>query len=277
MQTVQAISFLREYQTNSCPIQLVCVEKNEGVSNYFVKFPSKGQPHDLLIYELIFTEIAKRVGVMVPQTALVSVSEEVLKASKLRRNAHVSPDQVGLGSREVTHSTMVSLMFSKINKRIFAAFRNPLDLLTIALMDLHLDNRDRREQNFNLLITHGRKRDIVAIDHLACFGGEAHIGRPFSINAVNENLSVLLSGFAKQLLSFVDNESIFKRVEDYFCTVDNECISDVLRDVREQLPNRWNYSAGLFDRIESFLSDSERNKVVRDRFELLLHRGILTR
>jgi len=276
MLKAKAISYLEEYQTNSCPIKLVCFNDDGVISNYFVKFAQSGQHHDLLVYELVASELARRVSITVPDAALINVPQEIISTAKLRRNKHITPEQTGLGSQEIPCVTMQSLMFPKVSMKDFKKLRQPLDLVTIALLDLHLDNRDRRQQNFNLLLTHGAKRDLVAIDHLACFGGESRVGQAFS-PYINRNLSILLSDFARQLLSFAQKEAVHQKVKDYFCILTDDCIQDVIQRVQQVIPPDWECSEDLFNRILDLLTNSERNRAVREEFNLLLLTGVLKR
>jgi hypothetical protein len=275
MNKVDTLIFLEEYQTNSCPIKFVCVDSEQEAVNYYVKFPNEPL-HDLVAYEVIATRLAAIVGINVPQMAMVNVTEGSFAPKNLRKNPRVKVGSIGLGSKEIKNITMLSQMVMVKGKRAFQSYHDPLDLISIAVLDMHLNNHDRREQNFNLLLTRDGKHKLYAIDHMACFGGEALIGKIRPNIEVNRDLSLLRANFSRQLMSFVTKRQVEERVEHYFCTLTNERIEQEVQIINHELHGSWGFSEGMFDKVIAFLTNRNRSEKIQLHVNHLLN-GITKR
>jgi hypothetical protein len=127
------------------------------------------------------------------------------------------------------------------------------------MFDLHTDNRDRWEENYNLLIRRGAKTDFYTIDHIACFCGNMNIAKFTPKIKFNVNHSIFKSPYYQQVMSYIDYEELVAEIDKYvYLSHPFDKIQGIINDVFAYIPHEWKLSAGLQDRIIAFLSDESR-------------------
>jgi len=254
--TVNSFLFIEENKfTSSNPMLFVCDGK-EGFNKYFVKYIQSGNEYDFLVYEILCHKLAKYFDINTPEIALVNIVPNSFNQTQIDKNKlYFKPDVIAFGSKEVSNNIMLSKQESIRDKHSFNSYQSPLDLIKIVLLDLHIDNRDRTEENFNLLITKERPWQIYAIDHFYCFGGSTHLGKFDSKLLVNPDHTILRSNFFRQMMDYIQLSEIQKSVENYFYLCNPNKIIAIVDEVFSYIPSEWAISTGLNKRLKSFLTD----------------------
>ncbi len=128
-------------------------------------------------------------------------------------------------------------------------------------MDVHLNNTDRYEENYNLLIQTEERR-YYAIDHAAIFGGPAMKGRfsPRGEPALGQKL--LSSYLLKNVLKYLSFQKIEEIVEKYFSSCNVQIVNEIGL-VFDSLPDSWNVSEGLKDRVLEYALDETRLNLIK--------------
>lgn len=124
---------------------------------YVVKFTGAGQGPKALVAEIVVGELARRLGIEVPELALIEVDPAIARAE---------PDvevQALLAASPGTNLAMDFLPGSVGYDRGFEVRRD--DAARVVWLDAYVANVDRSARNTNLLIWH---RQLYAIDHGAC-------------------------------------------------------------------------------------------------------------
>ncbi len=243
--------------TNSAPM-LFLADDMESI--YYVKYIHEAIPKEFnyLIYELVCNKLALHFEIPSPDVALVEIIKGSFNDSELRRNSnHVVPGVIAFGSKDIGMNDIVDKGRTIIDsKHTFKRLKNPLDLVKICIFDLHIENIDRSEANFNLLLKkEGKTDEFVAIDNYAAFGGPLGNLEPHLVNFIPNN--IFKSQLFLSIYQYLDKSDIEATIDNYF----NKCnsqISNLVKDVFLQLPESWDFTPGLDDKIIDFLLNSKR-------------------
>ena len=154
------------------------------------------------------------------------------------------------------------------NKRQSAKLDNPQDVLKITLLDVHLNNADRSEENYNLLFQTEESR-YYAIDHAALFGGPAMKERFVPVGNPALSGKLVSSYLLRNILKFLSLDQIQEIVETYFCQCDST-LGMVIDNIFNSIPESWVVSMGLKERVQAYCLDDARLKLMKllllDRF-----------
>jgi hypothetical protein len=264
IQTVDTFSFRSENTfTSSYPMLFTC-KGSEGFANYFVKYIQNKSEFDCLVYEILCQKLAIYFTIHTPEIALVRIVQDSFDPNRLVKNKlYLGPGIIAFGSKEVKNNVMLSKQEIVPDKRTFNTYQSPLDLVKILLFDLHIDNRDRIEDNFNLLVTKEKPSKIYAIDHFFCFGGSMHIGKFTPQLPFNKDNTIIRSEFFRQMMGYLHHSEILDSVENYFYLCNPNKISAIVDEVFTFLPQQWAISSGLESRLKSFLTDPKRLELIK--------------
>jgi hypothetical protein len=151
----------------------------DDLGTYVVKYRGAGQGTAPLVAEIVVGELARRLGIRVPDLVLVDVDEEIGRRE---------PDPEIQALLLASSGTNLGMDFLP---RAFGYDRNsrrqpdPADAAAIVWLDALTVNVDRTWRNPNLLVWHG---DLWAIDHGAALlfqhiwpGVETFAARPYDI------------------------------------------------------------------------------------------------
>ena len=195
--------------TKNAPILFLC-KTDRGFESYFTKYARNEDELDGLVFELISGRLCRSLGIRTPDTALVEISEGTLPHSQLSSYQNqVYEGLITFGSCKVNNVVELSGMELVQNKYSFNRYRDPIDLLRIAIFDLWVQNRDRSEDNFNILVKQGKEREFIAIDHFDCFSDLGLKKNPYV------PATLLSAKFTRKLLYYHKQNTLLSEVESF--------------------------------------------------------------
>jgi len=244
---------------NSVPIVFLCSDFN----TYYCKSKLNESDHDYLVYELIGNKLANHFSITTPEIAYVRFKAESMGYNFFQKNYGLVDGDLLFGSKSIgSYDTVdkTQKFFIKSNKQ-FAKLANPSDLLRISILDVHLNNSDRNEENFNLLYN-TEKREFYAIDHAAIFGGPALKGKFFPKGMPTLGNKLIGSFLLKNILKYLSFEQIEKEVVSYFLKC-GKSLKFSIKEVFDTLPTEWEVSENLESRVSDYVLDETRNKLTQ--------------
>ena len=243
----------------SAPMIFTCDDFNI----YYVKYILAPGEHDFLVYEMVCSGLAKYFKIFTPEIALVNVTADY--SASLTRNKHFfSAGVVAFGSKFIgTNDHMDNTGKFKLNSQHdLNRYHHPLMLFRTAIFDIHINNVDRHEDNYNILVKTGIKKTFYAIDHFAAFGGSLGKGKFRAQNPLNINQKLIKSEVIRQLLQFYGTEKIEREIDNYLYLCNNS-VANIVQEYMTYIPESWGLSERLEERIVSFLLDESRNRLVK--------------
>ncbi len=193
------------------------VEAYDGFQ-YVIKFRGAGQGKKALIAELIGAELARAIGLRVPEIVLMNLDDSFSKAEGDEEIQDLLKFSVGLNlglhflSGAITYDPLVSVS-------------DPLQASLVVMLDSIISNIDRTAKNTNLL---NWNKELWLIDHGASLyfhhnwtNWESHLGRTFPL--VREH--VLLSKATK--------------LSDAVSIIKEQLSSDLIAEIIDALPEDW--------------------------------------
>jgi len=193
------------------------VEADDGFQ-YVIKFRGAGQGKKALIAELIGAELARAIGLRVPEIVLMNLDDSFSKAEGDEEIQDLLKFSVGLNlglhflSGAITYDPLVSVS-------------DPLQASLVVMLDSIISNIDRTAKNTNLL---NWNKELWLIDHGASLyfhhnwtNWESHLGRTFPL--VREH--VLLSKATK--------------LSDAVSIIKEQLSSDLIAEIIDALPEDW--------------------------------------
>jgi len=248
-------------QSNSRPIPTLC----EDFEEYFVKFPISGTDSIDLTYEFVCKHLGNHFGVPMPEIAIVSAKEGSWTPTDI---PELTPNMIGFASKKVEDSDILSIETALISsKHDYNRIQNPLDLLRIGIFDLHINNMDRCEENFNLIAEYGTKDSLVAIDHVAAFGGVNGKNRFIPRRVTDVGKNILRSEFGKSVIKYTSQSDRQLVLAEYESQMRN--LSPTLDVAFRNMPTDWDVSDNLHERMVTFLTNDDRNQSIIEEFNRL--------
>ena len=193
------------------------VEADDGFQ-YVIKFRGAGQGKKALIAELIGAELARAIGLLVPEVVFMNLDDSFSKAEGDEEIQDLLKFSVGLNlglhflSGAITYDPLVSVADS-------------LHVSLVVLLDSMISNIDRTAKNTNLL---NWNKELWLIDHGASLyfhhnwaSWESHLDRTFPL--VSEH--VLLSKATK--------------LSDAVSIIKEQLSSDLITEITDALPDDW--------------------------------------
>jgi hypothetical protein len=264
IKTVKTAYLVEELETDGhSPMRFLCDDFEE----YYVKYRKsmKKEELDTLVYEVAGSVIFNHFSIPTPEIALVEITAGSFDPKQLPVNRkYTKPGTVAFGSKKVENSNLYSDLLKIDTKRDFNRFERHTDLIIIALIDLWMDNTDRKEGNYNLLTaqTENKRKVFVPIDNAFAFGGYNSIGifKPgFPISCQEKLVS---SDLFRSFIQFVPIEARLRTLARFRQLIDKR-LEQELTNTLALVPESWKISRDLEQRILKFLFNKERiHKVV---------------
>lgn len=236
------------------PMHFLCDDGN----NYYVKYLIRRGELNFLLFELIGSILCKHQNIPTPDFAFVKIVPHSYAKRNLDANKKLLKDNViAFGSKEIPAHDLFIDFYNPETKSDFNKFINPYDIVKIALLDLWILNKDRKEGRYNFIFQNtdaGKK--IYAIDHAFSFGGV--IEKHFLPSDLIHTSETLLNSMAfRKFLKFMNKETISLIIDDfsYLCNNDSKKLLDSLF---KQIPSEWGIESSLINRIFNFLYNKER-------------------
>lgn len=250
--TLTATYFIRQVPTDGHSPLLISADDQE---NYYVKYLNsiKIEEFALLVYEMIAVKLLKELNLPCAEQALIHIPPSLIP-KEVSYSRKWKSDAIAWGSKEIENAVLVSELNSFRNKNIFNQIQNPHDIIRIALFDLWVDNNDRKQTNYNLIIKQNNSRiKFVPIDHGAIFGGFNGISVFNETNICSANNKLISSDLFRDIVSRIPLEKQLQVSKEFLNLLSQIQIKEVLNDVFQNIPASWKINETLKDRIEKFL------------------------
>lgn len=253
------------------PLKFIC---DDG-ANYFCKYRvnTKKVELDCLIYEVVCSVLLRHLKVPTPEIALIEVTKGSYDRKHLKNNRYITAGVICFGSKELKNSLLVTELDKIANISDFEKYKNPEDVIKIALFDLWVGNQDRgksgsdfspgRSNNYNLLTElTGDQRKIYAFDHGFTFDGE-HAFRIFNERFL-PNIKGKLFGtqIFDDMLQYIPRGRKQEIVESFITAIKKTPIDDLISPIISNLPADWRRHEPLKDKIVHFLKSESRIEVL---------------
>lgn len=243
----------------SAPMLFYC----NDFENYFCKAKLDSVNHDFLVYELIGSRLAKHFEISTPDVAIVQFDENSMANGFFQKNYNLKNGDLLFASKQIGLNDHIDKTgrFKIENRKQFDKLNNPKDILSTTLLDIHLNNSDRNEENYNLLFQTQQSK-YYSIDHAALFGGPAMKGRfaPKGIPVLGNKL--LNSYLLRNLLKFLSLVQIEDVVNNYFFKC-NSSLGTEIESVFNSIPDVWVISDGLKNRVLDYSLDETRLELIQ--------------
>ncbi|WP_235299736.1 HipA family kinase [Portibacter marinus] len=262
-----AISILKEFATSGHRPLLVLADSYE---KYVVK-NGKGRKVPLeILNEFICTSLLSSWNLPFAEPCLIKVDTSLLESANLSSNQnidHFTPNC--FGSKYLENSDDVNnLILATKNKHDFNKILNPMEVIKIGLFDTWVENLDRRNLNYNLMLTHENgKIKFTPIDHCFVFNQlEYKELNPAVFNpSANEHLlDSELGVFLKKYIPITPE--FLKSERDYFYYCIGECKKNVIQDLNFLLKT-FNLPENTFIPLQAYLFDENRSGKVFEEFK----------
>ena len=152
--TVTATAYLTPLREGG---SLPGIVEADDLGTYVVKFTGAGQGTKALVAEIVVGELGRRLGVAIPELALIEVDPEIGRREPDQEVQELVASSAGL-------NLAVDFLPGAVGyDRSFVIDRSVAD--RVVWLDAFVANVDRSARNTNLLIWH---KSLWAIDHGAC-------------------------------------------------------------------------------------------------------------
>lgn len=259
--------------TGHHPVRFVCSDGNIWFCKYVLGEYGEYQT-DLLYYELIGTTLLRQLGIPTPEVAFVRIMHDSFTKDQIPNNARdMVPGVVAFGSKQMPGDIVDDLWVYQTTTD-FKKFKNPEDLIRIALFDLWVANMDRGKDleflgkhgihNFNLLTSPVKGgHQLVPIDHASILGNSIFL-RDFRPNNIRTSTDDKL--FHTRLFRSVCHHLGMDRcrsvLDEFFLTSLPGTRSYDLFSTLAQAKPHWEYPPDFDARLNDFLCNPERLALV---------------
>lgn len=241
------------------------VEASDG-NNYYVKYLNslKTEEFALLVYEWCAVRLLQELKLPCADQALISIPPEIIPktidySKSWKRNA------LAWGSKEIQNNILISEIKNFSTKNFFNQIENPKDLIKIAIFDLWVENCDRKQDNYNLIMDQNfNKLRFIPIDHGAIFGGFDRIGIFSDALPCTSSNKLIVSALFKSIVCRIPQNEQLQISKDFINLLSQVKVREVLNDVFSNIPESWKINKTLKDRIEKFLLSDLRIKSLHD-------------
>jgi hypothetical protein len=271
---INIFQIIREVdKTSSVPFLSSCIDDNQKIERYYLKYILDKQNYCGLVYEIIGNKLASALKINVPEIAFCKAGDIAVNNSRIPQNYLIGADSICFASKEIEPHDMISDDNLIRDKTTFNKYLNAEDLLRIALLDLWIQNDDRNSINQNLLAEMNNDGYLFyAIDHFHCFGGERYFNKDFSKLQPDSCKSILTSTFGRSIIQYLDVEYFYNNIAEEFSNLTNgNGVQQIISSVFNQLPIDWKVNKQLSNQLVLFLTDNNRNKAVEKTFESLIY------
>lgn len=266
MHQATSLQLIEEIQTDGhSPAKFLC---DDG-KVYYVKYRSgnsfKQYEINCLVFELVCTRLLQELRIPTPELAFITIDGNSISEGQLKINKRYLRDRIiGLGSREIIGADILTQIEIIKDKREFNTLLNPADLIRIGIFDMWVDNRDRREDNYNILIRElDDKQEFIAIDHAFCFGGLRGM-RSFNATQKPSAFGKLPTcGYYHSVIRFIGRDLTTIHAQNFVTSLQRLSLDTIIHEVFSTIPMTWQADSELEQRIVDFLSAPERIQVLQ--------------
>lgn len=215
IRTVEVVQYIKPLREGG---SLPAIVLGDDDFHYVLKFRGAGQGKKALIAEFIGGELARAIGLKVPELVFMNLDERFSKVEGDQEIQDLLKFSVGLNlglhflSGAITYDPLVSVA-------------DPLSASKVVLLDSMITNIDRTAKNTNLL---NWNQELWLIDHGASFyfhhnwpQWETHLGRTFP--KINEH--VLLAKATQ--------------ITEAKCEIIALLQQDIIADIVNNIPDEW--------------------------------------
>jgi hypothetical protein len=205
---------------------------------FVVKFGAGCRHADGPLYELVAWELARLLGLPVPQAALVNVPLSLRRTASRESIARSIANGHGLNfATAYQRGVRTNPMGHAIPRALYPLAER------IFFFDLLIENIDRTVDNPNVLF---RRDQLMLIDHESAFVS-ARRGRDKELRWVDEYYTLLAHHLFRPLLGGrrIDREAVRRSFSNITPTR--------WREIRDRIPEEW--SSEVFNRMESLIFD----------------------
>ena len=248
------------------PLKFLCDNNKIYYCKYLNAFNK--QELNLLAYEMVSSHLLMKLSIPTPEVALVKITKGTLTKNKIHYNRRLKVGNICFGSQEVKPAQELQAI-QKFSKYDYNRILNPSDIIKIAIFDLWTNNVDRGRNfdggiNYNLLIaSEMNKQKIYAFDNAFTFGGVDEIGIFNSNSQPNGYNKLVLSPFYRDIIKFIAIKD-FNNIVDNFIPLLSISYKELIVDIIDQLPQEWQLTINLEDRIDKFLSNERRIESIKN-------------
>lgn len=240
---------------------------NDG-NIYYAKSTVYSTKHEL-INEIICSYLTKIWGLKSPDIVLLKFSNNIIQKYKESGKVLSSRyndekfDDLFFGSKEIQNQTEIESYFRSIpTKKDFNLFDSPLDIIKISVFDMWIGNKDRKQENPNILlsISDDLKFNFIPIDHAAAFSYVSNYNSLKTIQLFLEEKNKIINvAFKSSIVKFANKSDIVALEHEILENIENSLLN--LDFIFEQIPSNWGFSKKSKKRIKEVLSDNTRNVV----------------
>lgn len=258
---------LEEIETDGhAPLKFLC--DNDKI--YYCKYLNAINRSELnfLAYEMVASHLLNELSIPTPQVALIKIAPNTLNQKKIHFNRRLREGNICFGSLEINPAQELQSIQS-FSKYEYNKLINPYDVVKIAMFDLWVNNIDRGRHfddgiNYNLLIaSENNRQKIYAFDNAFIFGGVNEIGIFNGLSAVDGHNKLVQSPFYKSIVQHISVDNL-RNIVDNLLPLFSVSYQELISNVLGQLPNEWDLSLNLNDRIDSFLTNGERIVTIKN-------------
>lgn len=269
--TIYSTDFLSRKKTSNTPILSLC-RTNSGISEFYIKHVSSDNHYSGLLAELICGKLTQLLGLISPEIYIVEFGLHAKEQKEIIGHLRIRPGIYGIASKLIPNVLEVSKTMFKYNKHEFNRIHNPSDIIKIALFDLWVGNRDRLENNYNLLLTLDKEQKIIAFDHYDAF---LSIVEKNDLTTIPSNLEIFNgiagSRFGNNIIEHLPLKDKIDAYNEFFEIIDSIDIEAIIEKLQPEIPREWNISLDVLSYITRFLLDETRLKKIRDQGTYLLY------
>lgn len=257
--TIQSVQILRQIPgTFNRPVEAICRAGN-GLDVYYLKYPRTSNETDGLVAEVVCHFLARKLNLPTPDIAYVRVGSHPVPEGIKHREKLVE-GKIVFGSRKVQdlEDELTKLDFI-LSKHDFNRLEYPAHLLRIGLFDLWVGNNDRKEENYNLFLTRGKKQKLVVFDHFEAFNKISE----HALTKIHAEIDVyekafLSSSYPYGMLSWVPKTQMKHELESFMENIQKINVEEQIEDIAKTFPDNWNVKEKTIQYILRFLRSEDR-------------------
>ncbi len=223
---------------------------------YWVKDSWEGLHNRALVNEWLGSNLAKSLGIPIPDCTLVVIQDGSFDPSRLSfRPKSIIPGSIAFGSKNLDSAIDIADGILPLHeKRVFDLITNPSSLIEICLFDLWTSNSDRHSYNYNLVVTRAHEElTFYAIDHAQLFQGNDYSNILLEREEFSDATGSLYGTKVFQTITRLLDFSLRKRVSEEFCRKINETAEIDVLNILQEVPNEWNLNGNDRTNIIEFL------------------------
>ena len=245
--------------TSQGPVRYLCNDLSDysQLKQVYSKYIYDWDHFDCLVYELLVPIIGNFWGIETPEIGIVEVQHQYdAPHNRIHPIFHEGIDAFGCVNLE-SHDVLKEEFYVK-NRSDFNKLARPLDWVTISLLDLWIDNRDRTKGNSNLLIDPKHNKWVI-FDHYDCFGGTANVGKIDPKLKIHSEGMFMHSQYGQVILNWLNYSDYNKEIEKFeHLAKDKTKIQDIVDNVFSFIPKTWEFTKDLKEHLTHFLLDYKR-------------------